>query len=189
VREERKVNNMDFSSMDLGGLGNTAMGHYKAAEKHKEKADQQYIAAGIYLKEAKQRCLKTKGMTFEKFLRQHCPIGKSRAYEVIAIADGTKTIDEVREANANRQAAKRKRETSVRDVTDEQPIEKEEKNVSRPSENLQTNAGIFGGVEEDVVKQAQQIGEVEIHHLRKRMALKINLATYEQLLKIERILQ
>lgn len=183
---------MDFSSMDLGGLGNTAMGHYKAAEKHKEKADQQYIAAGIYLKEAKQRCLKTKGMTFEKFLRQHCPIGRSRAYEVIAIADGTKTIEEIRERKKESMKATREKqakEESVRHVADGQPIEKKEKNVSRPEDNLQTNEGFFGGVDEDVVKQAQQIGEVEIHHLRKRMALKINLATYEQLLKIERILQ
>jgi len=175
---------MDFSSMDLGGLGNTAMGHYKAAEKHKEKADQQYIAAGIYLKEAKQRCLKITGMTFEKFLRQHCPIGRSRAYEVIAIADGTKTYEETKErraewnakAKAEREAGREALKSAQADDCPEKPNEINDRPDFTPNY-------------EDVVKQAQQIGEVEIHHLRKRMALKINLATYEQLLKIERILQ
>jgi len=114
---------MDLSSHDLPALGNQAHGHYKAAEKHRERAEQQYRSAGLYLKEAKQRCLQTPGMTFERFLKDHCPIGRSRAYELIAIADGTKSLEEVREGNASRQAAKRHRDATatVRDVTDRQP--------------------------------------------------------------------
>lgn len=91
---------------------------------------QQYLSAGLYLKEAKQRVLKTRGMTFEKFLKDHCPIGRSRAYEVIAIADGTKTVEEVREAT-NERKKKHREEAPVRSGTDNRP-EKPNENNERP---------------------------------------------------------
>lgn len=112
---------MDLSSTPLEQLGASAHGHYKAAEKAQEKAEQQMMSAGLYLKEAQERLKRRKDMNFAEFLLKHCPIGKSRAYEIIAIADGRKTVEEVREANAFRQAEKRQRDVNVRDVTDTQP--------------------------------------------------------------------
>jgi len=54
-------------------------------------------------------------MNFAEFLLNHCPIGKSRAYEVIAIADGRKTVDEVREETNLRKQTYRE---TVRSRTD-----------------------------------------------------------------------
>ena len=54
-------------------------------------------------------------MNFAEFLLNHCPIGKSRAYEVIAIADGRKTVDEVREETNLRKQTYRE---TVRSGTD-----------------------------------------------------------------------
>lgn len=107
---------MDLSTTSLEQLGASAHGHYKAGEKAQDRAEQQMLAAGLYLKEAKDRLDLRKNpnapMNFAQFLLHHCPIGKSRAYEIIAIADGRKTLEEVREGNVekNRTYQERKRE-------------------------------------------------------------------------------
>lgn len=92
---------MNLSATSLEQLGASAHGHYKAGEKAQDRAEQQMLAAGLYLKEAKDRLDLRKNpnapMNFAQFLLHHCPIGKSRAYEVISIADGRKTLEEVQE--------------------------------------------------------------------------------------------
>jgi len=176
---------MDLSEYDLSGLGNQAHGHYKAAEKHKAKAEEQYMAAGLYLKEAKMRCLKERGQTFARFLKEHCPIGKSRAYEVIAIADGTKTVEEVRERSTKAQQATRARradEASVRDVADKQP-EKPNENNESPSETVEDQSFF------DVVEEVESVNQEQMSELRKKVERKINFASYEQLLKIMEMLK
>lgn len=60
-----------------------------------------------YLKEAKARVERTKGTTWVQYLMQYCPVGKSRSYELIAIADGRKTVEEVRERSNTSSAASR----------------------------------------------------------------------------------
>jgi hypothetical protein len=79
---------------ELEGLGSQAYGHYQAAQKYQDKVDQNYKSAGIYLKEASELLNKRNNpnaeMNFTEFLSKYCPIGKSRAYEVIAIVDGRK---------------------------------------------------------------------------------------------------
>jgi len=97
---------MDLSTTSLEQLGTFAHGHYKAGEKARDRAEQQMISAGLYLKEAKDRLDLRKNpnapMNFAQFLLHHCPIGKSRAYEVISIADGRKTLEEVQQATTER---------------------------------------------------------------------------------------
>ena len=41
--------------------------------------------------------------TWLDLVREHCNIGRSRAYEYLSIAEGTKTEDDVREGNRDRQ--------------------------------------------------------------------------------------
>jgi hypothetical protein len=43
------------------------------------------------------RVLKTRGLTWERWLLDHCPISRRRADEVIAISDGRKTLEETRD--------------------------------------------------------------------------------------------
>lgn len=164
---------MELSTYTLETLGSHALGHYKAAEKHKEKSEQQYISAGIYLKEANIRCLKTRGLSFRKFLIDHCQISYSRAYEVIAIADGTKTVEEVRERKAKsmRETRERRAESkTVHNVADKQP--------KKPNENNDSYS--------EVIEEAEKQGEDEAIRLRKVLTSYVNKATLQQLQAMER---
>jgi hypothetical protein len=75
--------------------------HIERGDKAKDKADQHYVAAGLRLKELKE----SHGGTWtewEELLKTKIGIGKSRASELMQIADGRKTLVEVREAGAAR---------------------------------------------------------------------------------------
>ena len=102
---------MNLSATSLEQLGASAHGHYKAGEKAQDRAEQQMLAAGLYLKEAKDRLDLRKNpnapMNFAQFLLHHCPIGKSRAYEIIAIADGRKTAEDLQEEKRESMRASR----------------------------------------------------------------------------------
>src|SRR6516165_827288 len=56
-----------------------------------EKAEQFYKAAGIHIKEIKQ----TQSERWEIIVREQCGLGRSRAYELMAIADGKTTLEKV----------------------------------------------------------------------------------------------
>jgi hypothetical protein len=60
---------------------------------------------------------------WENIVKAECNLGRSRAYELLAIADGTKTVEQVRAESAERKAKERAK--SLRDVT--------EKSVPLPS--------------------------------------------------------
>src|SRR5690606_34316294 len=104
---------MDLADLPLDQLGGQAYGHIIAGDRAKERAEQQYLSAGLYLKEAKERIALRKDMTWPQFLLAHCNIGKSRAYEIIAIADGRTTYEEVLEGNRQRKEAMTARRAEV----------------------------------------------------------------------------
>lgn len=83
------------------------------------KSQDYLITAGINLKEARDRISSGSepGLTWPVFLREHCGVSKSRAYELIAIADGKTTVIESRE-RARAGMAKMRTERAVRNVTD-----------------------------------------------------------------------
>ena len=58
-----------------------------------KKADQFYIAAGQYLIELKKRCPKN----WEALCKEHIGIGHSRTYEYIAQANGTRSVEQIRQ--------------------------------------------------------------------------------------------
>jgi len=166
---------MDLLDTPLDQIGASAHGHYKVAEKAAGKAEEHYKSAGIYLKHAKLRVLKTRGLTWPRWLADNCPIGKSRADEVIAISDGRKTVeaeaDRVREWREKQKAA---RETTARTANrPEKPNENNERQVHQKS---------F-----DPVKEAEDINS-QAHADRLRVLKnRINNATEEQLAQIEGI--
>jgi hypothetical protein len=86
--------------------------HIQQGDKAKDKADQHYHSAGLLLKELRENC--SSKAAWERLIKDRCGIGRSRAYELIAIAEGRKTIADVRLANTKR----KQKERSVRDVTD-----------------------------------------------------------------------
>jgi hypothetical protein len=58
-----------------------------------EKAEQFYKSAGIHIKEIKQK----EPAFWEGIVRHECGLGRSRAYELMAIADGKTTLEKVRD--------------------------------------------------------------------------------------------
>lgn len=89
-----------YDDVPLDQLGREAMTRITLGDKHKDKAGQMFVSAGLYLIEAKARVAQTKGMSWAAWLSSHCDVGRRRADEIIMIADGRTTIEELREKNA-----------------------------------------------------------------------------------------
>jgi hypothetical protein len=70
-------------------------------DKAKEKAEQFYIAAGQHLKTLKKNYSKS-WAEWELLLREKCKLGTSRASELMQIADGRKTVEQIRANTAKR---------------------------------------------------------------------------------------
>jgi len=60
---------------------------------------------------------------WEAIVRAKCGISRSRAYELMGIADGTKTTEQTRHETNARQIRRRQKQAVVRDVTDAQIVE------------------------------------------------------------------
>jgi hypothetical protein len=81
------------------------------SEQAKEKSEQHYIAAGQHLKVLKAEHAGT-WAEWEDLLKTKIGIGKSRASELMQIADGTKTIEQVNERRAKSMRDNRQRKIS-----------------------------------------------------------------------------
>jgi hypothetical protein len=75
--------------------------HIAKGDKAKDKAEQHYIAAGQYLKELKAEHGGTWG-EWEALVKEKAGIGKSRASELMQIADGRKTVEQIVAATTDR---------------------------------------------------------------------------------------
>ena len=60
---------------------------------------------------------------WEAIVRARCGISRSRAYELMGIADGTKTTEQTRHETNARQIRRRQKQAVVRDVTDSNIVE------------------------------------------------------------------
>src|SRR5262245_32159550 len=85
--------------------------HIAKGDKAKDKSEQHYIAAGQYLAALKHEHTGT-WAEWESLVKTKAGIGKSRASELMAIADGTKTVEEVRAGTAQRMKQLRSRSPS-----------------------------------------------------------------------------
>ena len=101
----------------------TLVRHVKAliekGDKAAEKAEQFYKSAGIHIKEIKQQ-----SEDWETIVREQCNIGRSRAYELMAIADGRTTLEKVRASTNERQKVHRAKpeQESVTSRTEPEPV-------------------------------------------------------------------
>ncbi|OSQ48554.1 hypothetical protein MGEO_14330 [Marivita geojedonensis] len=105
------------SDPSLEYLGCQINGHDEAGRKHEGRAEDQYRSAGLLLLQAKEQ-IKGK-MTFPEFLERYCTIKKSRAYELIAIAEGKATSKGINDKK--REANKRHREKQAASGSTEDP--------------------------------------------------------------------
>jgi hypothetical protein len=88
--------------------------HIAKGDKAADKAEQHYIAAGQHLKQLKAEHDGHDGTwaEWEELLKEKIGIGKSRASELMRIADGTKTIEQVRADTTERTAKTRALQSS-----------------------------------------------------------------------------
>jgi hypothetical protein len=94
--------------------------HLERARKAEGKAEQHYIAIQQLLEKAKQNC---DAGGFAAFQAKFCPdLGRSRTYELKAIATGKKTIEDARASSRERQARCRARKAESVTVTDSSPV-------------------------------------------------------------------
>ena len=93
------------SGLPIGQLGSTIKAHMCAAEKYIGKCEEHYRSAGQHLIEAKRRILENKEFAgdFKGFLMNCCNgLAERRAYELIEVANGTKSMAGFREEAADR---------------------------------------------------------------------------------------
>jgi hypothetical protein len=88
----------------------------KTIKAHIAKGEQHFISAGLHLAKLKERC--PDQATFLALVKDKIGIGKSRTYELLQIADGRKTVEEVRAGTAERQE---KHRLSVSNGQDREP--------------------------------------------------------------------
>jgi hypothetical protein len=81
----------------LGTLSGLVKASIAAGDKALDKAEQHYKSAGMYLLEAKKRLpVEQPGKMFGASIVGECRMSTSRAYELIAIAEGRLTLEEIR---------------------------------------------------------------------------------------------
>lgn len=93
---------MTTAIVPLDTLGREIKASIDKGDKAAGKAEEHYLAAGLRMVEAKRRVEAERG-SFRAFLDQH-GIGRSRAYEILAVAEGKKTFVGIRAKAAERQA-------------------------------------------------------------------------------------
>ncbi|ANY78907.1 hypothetical protein BB934_12365 [Microvirga ossetica] len=145
--------------MPLEQIGAQARAHIIKGDQAMDKAEQHYLSAGLYLKEALEKVSRTKGLSWPAWLAQNVSIGKSRSYELMAIANGRKTAEEMKADAAARQSAHR------------------EKNKNRPSRNGQSGEIVQEHQHSDLVSEARHASD----NLHARLEAIIKRLTNEQL--------
>jgi hypothetical protein len=103
-----------YPEMPLDQIGAQAKAHITAGDKAKEKAEQHYKAAGLYLIAARER-VKSEGKHWVAWLREHVRVAPSTAYEIIAIADGTKTVEDIKKERRDRDWKRREKQKDASD--------------------------------------------------------------------------
>jgi hypothetical protein len=145
---------MNASQLTITQLAATINAHAGKAEQYADKAEQHYKAAGLHLIEAKKRIAAGEYEGgFVKFLKDECKaLSSSRAYELIAIANGTKTVAAIREKKA---ATMRRSRLALRHVVDT-PVEPADSDVAQaPIAAPRSPADIRAGLDRLVEEQRQ----------------------------------
>jgi len=96
------INNQDDEqapvAVDETQLAKEIRVYVEKGDKARDKAEQYYIAAGLHLKKLRDHA--PSKADWEELIKNRCGLGTSRAYELIQIADGRKTVADVRSAKA-----------------------------------------------------------------------------------------
>jgi hypothetical protein len=139
-------------------LVSTIKAHIERGDKAKEKSEQHYIAAGLHLQELKDRFTET-WAEWEALL-ERTGIGKTRASELMRIASGRKTAEEVR-ADTARRTRKSRRSSPPRSGEAEAP-----KAAERPVTSGADDIGPTG--DSEIARKLARLEELEHENARLR---------------------
>jgi hypothetical protein len=120
--------------MSTDDLGKHIRARIVQGDKAAGKAEDHYTAAGIHLKEARERIAK-EGGSFDDFLKQY-DIGRSRAYDLLAVADGKKTFAGIRAKAAERAARHAEKNRVARESVSNGPAAPDDKASTELAEML-----------------------------------------------------
>jgi hypothetical protein len=126
-----------------------------------EKAEQFYKAAGIHIKEIKQK----QSEHWETIVREQCGVGRSRAYELMAIADGKTTLEKVRADTNDRQKVHRAKSESVMSRTPQPGSAREPAGAEVAADWIKELKGInrqISKIEGCVEKNLTKLEDIEI---------------------------
>jgi hypothetical protein len=101
------INNQDDEQVPIAQLIKEIKTFVKKGDKAKDKSEQYYVAAGIHLRTLKSQA--PNPAAWEQLIKSRCGLSRSRAYDLIAIADGRKTVAELRLGTAERMRKHRSR--------------------------------------------------------------------------------
>ena len=105
----------DHCPKPLIDLGKRVATHLEKSEKYADKAEQHRITAGQLLTQAAAAC--DEG-GFDAFIEKFCPnVGRSRVFELKAIATGKKSVEDIRASSRERQARCRSGKKAAESVT------------------------------------------------------------------------
>lgn len=104
------------SGLTIELLGATVRAHLNSGDRHLGKYEEHYKSAGQHLIEGKRRIAAGEYLgKFGMWLQFECKgLQESRAYELIAIASGTKTAEETRQRHKDYRQACKDRDEAVR---------------------------------------------------------------------------
>jgi hypothetical protein len=115
---------------DLQKWGKHIAVHYEKAGKYQGKADEHYRSMAYYLAQAKAAC---DDGGFAAFHERFCPdLRKTRAYQLLEIANGKKTIEDIRASTRERVAKHRAKKAS-----DSVTVTESHHDVAEPQEILE----------------------------------------------------
>jgi hypothetical protein len=104
-------------SDDAAGLCKKINVCIEKAQTAVKKAEQFYTTAALHIQTLQEQF----PQTWHLLLKEHCGFGRSRAYEIRAIAEGRKSEEQVRNGNAERQRIFRERTKQPESVTSRTP--------------------------------------------------------------------
>ncbi len=134
------------TTMPLPQLAQQIVGHNTAAERQIQKAEDHYKSIGLHLIEARKRIKggeTSEFKYFSAFCSGGCGIAKSRAYELIAIAEGRTTLEEIREYEARKKRGQRQEDPGEAQEAEwaERQRQKQASGTSRTTSNSRAQQG------------------------------------------------